>query len=72
MDGGEGILGNGWDIKFSKVELEMVVASVRTLAKQWGVSRRTAMFRVYNDPKWTKVDPFEVGSMKASVNVWKN
>jgi len=50
----------------------MVVASVRTLAKQWGVSRRTAMFRVYNDPKWTKVDPFEVGSMKASVNVWKN
>lgn len=49
----------------------MVVASLRKLAKMWGVSRRTAMFRVYNDPKWAKVNPYEVGSMKASVNVWK-
>ena len=49
----------------------MEVASVRTLAKKWGVCRRVAMFRVYNDPNWTKVKPYEVGSMKTSVNVWK-
>ena len=51
----------------------MVYASVRSLAKKWGVSRRTAMYRVYNDPKWTKVyEPMAVGSMKTSVNVWKS
>lgn len=50
----------------------MVVASIKTLAKQWGVNRRTAMYKVYNDPNWTKVkEPLEVGSLKTSVNVWK-
>ena len=50
----------------------MVVASIRKHTKKWGVSRRTAMFRVHNDPNWTKVNPYEVGSMKTSVNVWKS
>lgn len=43
---------------------------MRRLAKQWGVSRRTAEYRVRAEG-WTKVEPWEVGSMKASVNVWK-
>jgi hypothetical protein len=44
---------------------------IRSLAKMWGVSRTTAQYKV-NSEGWTKVnDPHEVGSMKASVNVWR-
>ena len=46
------------------------VFSVRTLAKKWNVYRSTAQFKVNNEG-WTKVHPHEVGSMKASVNVWR-
>lgn len=44
--------------------------SIRTLAKQWSVSRKTAEHRVRKEG-WSKVDPVDVGSMKTSVNVWK-
>ena len=49
-----------------------VARSVRSLAKEWGVTRRTAQYRVNTGGWWSKVDPWEVGSMKTSVNVWKN
>ena len=46
------------------------IRSARNLAKLWGVSRRTAQFKLHNEG-WTKVKPLDVGSMKASVNVWR-
>lgn len=43
---------------------------IGTLAKMRGVSHRTAQYRVHSEG-WVKVEPWEVGSMKYSVNVWK-
>ena len=43
---------------------------IRTLAKLWGIHRRTAMYKVHNEG-WTKVNPLDVGSMKTTVNVWR-
>lgn len=47
------------------------IRSARNLAKLWGVSRRTAQFKLHNEGEWKKVNPLDVGSMKQSVNVWK-
>ena len=44
--------------------------SVKKYAKQHNIKRRQA-FRILNDTtKYRKVDPLEVGSNKASVNVY--
>lgn len=47
------------------------VLSARSIAKVWGVSRKTAVSMLHRSHNWEMAEPMEVGSGKSKLNIWK-